>query len=279
MQVAQVDTGVVYVLSVNPPYAFTNADWSVAGSSLLDTYANRPASGTNGQIFRPSDGGPSFIWDAGVSLWRPQFETTLGFEPPSAGWTAIDGGAGAAVSFSKGTVELASTSVSSSNQIALAVRTFDGSGDFDVIAKIRPILSLRNSSGGLGTFVSGLCLRDSGTANFMWFLMQANSAKTKQIQVSAFTDANTFSYDLVVQDATQWFDDADLWLRVTDTSGTRRFYVSNDGLRWWEIAVQTGGSRFPVSFDQIGLAHQGYVFSGSASWDSGVRLESLETSP
>lgn len=237
-------------------------------------YASRPASGAIiGERYRPTDGGPDFVWDG--TLWRPDFETTLGYEPPSTSWTVTDGGTGAAGSFSKGTYELSSTSMSSSVAIAIAVRTFSGSGDFDLIARIRQVHALRNSSGGEGTFTSGIILRDSGTGNLGWLIMEnSKTSRTKRLSFSTFSSQTSWAADLIRQDVSQTFDDAHVWMRITDTSSTRNYFVSNDGVRWWQIYTASGGSRYPVTPNQAGLAHQGFVDSGTPSYDSGVRLES-----
>lgn len=242
------------------------------GTNLVDTYTNRPAAGLAWQRFTPTDGGPEFVWDG--TLWRPALGTTLGYEPPSSGWSAVNGGNGASVSFANGVVELATTAVASTDKVGLAVRSMSGGGDFDLQARVRPILSLADSGGGTVTWESGLILRDSATGNFTWIHSQMESGtRRNQIQVTPFTSVNAGSAYYVRQEATQFFTDSAVWMGFKQVGTTRTMRLSNDGIRWWTIWTQTGASRYPLTPDQAGIAHTGYAGS-TFSYDSGTRLES-----
>jgi hypothetical protein len=267
---------------------------ALSGVNIVDTYANRPATGyAEGQRFVPKDSGPAFVWDAAANLWRPEFETTLGYEPPSTGWTAVDSGRGANVSFANGVLELAATSMGVGDAYSLAVRSFaGGAGDFDVRARLRQVMSLMGSSEVVvpSYLVSGLTVRDSVSGELTVFVFQGEKVSNaidgmrNAIGVYRLNSTTSFNNVIRVHYAHNRFTDSAIWLRIQQvidpnpSNSSIRFYTSNDGKRWWYVTDIYGGSRMPITPDQIGICHCAFVPSGSGAHDSGVRLESWEPS-
>jgi hypothetical protein len=251
------------------------------GGNLIDAYVNRPASGTVGQRFRPSDGGPAFVWDG--TLWRPEFETRLGYEPPSAGWTAVDSGRGANVSFANGVLELASTSMAVGDAWSFAVRSFaGGAGDFDVRVRLRQVMTMMGSTEVVSPawLVSGFVLRSSSSGQWTGLLAQVsrpnNSTRTTQVVLGCFNSATSWNNTPIVHDVHHVPADSHWWFRAAQVGTTLSLYTSNDGMRWWKLWELVAGSRMPTVPDQLGIGHNAYLASGSGSHDTGVRLESWE---
>lgn len=241
------------------------------GTNLVDTYTNRPAAGLAWQRFTPTDGGPEFVWDG--TLWRPALGTTLGYEPPSSGWTAVDGGNGANISFANGVLELASTGSNSSIRWSLAVRSIDGSSVFDLRSRMRSVYSPCNSGGGVAHFYRGICVRDSSSGNMQILSHSSNAQTGTYVVVETYSNPTTFLGTQIIHNTMGWDMGSECWFRVVNNPPTSRsYFLSNDGVRWWQIYSVSWASRYPTTVDQVGIQHCTHGNVGAR--DAGARLES-----
>lgn len=149
---------------------------AAGGSSIgYGLYASRPAAGTAGKMYIPSDGWVPFVDDG--ANWRPYLNGRVGMQPPAAaGWTIVNA-AGGTLADDHGTLLYTAPSLNNntSSNAATACRSLPAT-------PFTLTVGFKYNGAPLNVTGVGLAYRDSGTGRLINFSFVYNSAPQFQIQ-------------------------------------------------------------------------------------------------
>ena len=236
--------------------------------AAYDTYANRPAAGTPGRIFLPTDG--AFIERDDGSSWT-KFGPIWPMTPPAP--------ADFPTWLNQGTSTCVNTfgpmyfcgAVSTSALWRAVLKTYP-TPPFTVVMAFLPIIIPYNFS----SYVElGLCIRDS-TSGKMEVYGLGGSGNDMNIRGYYFTSPTATSGTSVTGwPSGQHFSESPLvWIKYVDDSTNRVISMSINGVTWTQLASNSRTSN--LTPDQIGIAVQamgGYTSSAPYfSIDSGISV-------
>ncbi len=236
-------------------------------------YASRPAAGTAGRVFVPSDGLTTFV-DSG-SAWRPIINgSVVGTQPPAAASFTLVQSTGltnvATLTDQTGALKLAWSGegdAGSSEPIRYAYKAApaDGAGGYRVTAHFRPVLPT-NIAGTFNLLV-GLGFRQGSDASIelmeVCFTPTAASLMRRRFTSSGTGIAPTFTFSALAQGDADFPFLKDFWLRVEHTvSGGRSFYISTDGLNFKKFTDATSAGNDFITPTQVFFSCSQYAANG-----------------
>jgi hypothetical protein len=203
-----------------------------------DTFANRPAAGTAGDLFVPTDGFCMYRDDgANWQAWGPMFPFTA---PPASGWSWVNQGT-ASVDEAR-TVFVLSAPAVATYQIRCRVRTM-AAAPWTLTAYIMNWSEMRQGR------MAGIVLRDSGTGRLITFGVFPENNAEYNMNVTRWTDATTISS--IPKSTLLNQGEQVMFLRVTDDNTNLTYYWSHDGQNWVQFQ-QEGRTAWLASADQYG---------------------------
>ena len=190
-------------------------------ATYTDTFANIPGASNVGDLFFPSDG-YSVYRDTGAAWipWGPMYPFTA---PISGDFAWVNQG-GAAVDTTQGGVALTAPP---SGPMSIRVRTKAAPATpYTITTLIIPTYERQNYA------FYHLGLRDSATGRLHHMRVGFNGADNV---VAIITSSGTGA-DVAQQLATAaWSPSGETWMRVTDDGSDFFWYLSWDGVHWWQI--------------------------------------------
>lgn len=241
----------------------------IGGSiNLSDTFANRPAAGTVGRIFVPSNG----LWlsrDNGASWdgYGPLLPIT---EPSDTGFAWVNQDSATLTTTSGGRYLF--SPATSPDGLHMRVKTLP-SAPYTLTMGFVPMQPF------VDFLDCGMVLRDSGTSKIVSFSYLSNSSvlsTAPSISVFKWTDEDTFSALYTTTPATikayDWSLGPCLWFQISDDATTRKMRISNDGINFHQVH-SVANTDF-MSPNQFGY----YSRASNASFDSGIMVVSLKVS-
>lgn len=213
-------------------------------SALSDTYANRPAAGTTGRLFYPSDGAGCIfrdngstwdIWTGGFGPWNPNladFTTWL-----NQGVATID--------VSHGFQQLARVDGVAGDSIVGRLKSTSGT-----TWQMRLVFRYNSPPGANSR--AGIILRESGSGKLMTY--------TYSGLISAVTTASIFTWSsptafnaTVSSDIVGAGYSNPLMMQLRADGTNFYFEYSVDGVYWYEHARLTISGSYLAGYDQIGF--------------------------
>lgn len=239
------------------------------GGTVYGTYAARPAAGTAGRIFIPSDGPVQFVDDG--AEWRPLINQGVrGKEPPAAStWTKVLASGIGTTSLADQTGGVALTYTNNSNAVVEALRFAYrtapalGASGYRVTAHLRPLIA-RESVTSAVTWLGGIGWRNatSGSVELMewgshcdgagagvnqqhWYLLRRRYTASN----NGVTPIFGFSSQ-VISLGTQ--PAPEMWMRLErNTAGDRKLYTSPDNQNWREAVDFSSTANAFFTPDQV----------------------------
>jgi hypothetical protein len=196
--------------------------------AAYDAYASRPAAGTPGRIFLPTDG--LFLERDNGSIWE-KFGPIWPMTPPAAAdfSTWVNQGS-AAISDNKGAIWLQSGAATSTQNLRCCMKAYPGAA-FSV-----DMAFMCNTIGYSGSPACGLCIRDSVGGKIVTF---SAGGSNSALEVLGNNYNSATSYSGVV---TGWpsnrhcYDSPLTFLRYyDDLSANRVISFSHDGINWTQM--------------------------------------------
>lgn len=218
--------------------------------NAVGTFASRPAAGTSGRIYVPTDGPITFLDDG--SAWRPYVSgMMLGTAPPAAaGWTSLGVGS-PTVADSFGSLFISQTTGNSSADqiqgfyIAAGTAPYTKTLAWQWIANPDASLTQNPMHFGLQASSTSKCIA--------YFIGQiANDSKEGANLWTSPSSAGSLITSNIVGDMQA---SNTLWARITDDGTTITIERSFNGIDWWTITAYTASAHF-------GAAARDRVFIG-----------------
>lgn len=209
------------------------------GSSIdSDTLANRPAAGTDGAAFLPTDGVQLYRDDG--SVWQPWGPIFPFAEPDDADFGWINQGT-ASVSTTAGGIYLQSPADGSGANLRIRKMTAPAT-PWTLTVYLLPAIFRK-------AFHSyGICFRESSTGKLHVFdVLSTNS--TTNIRSSKFTGPTVFSTDYQLTACAELYR----WFRIQDTGTNRICSYSPDGQHWIQFHSITRTDFLTGGADEIGF--------------------------
>ncbi|MHB9044419.1 MAG: hypothetical protein ACYC35_00615 [Pirellulales bacterium] len=235
--------------------------------AAYNTFANRPAAGTPGRIFLPTDG--LFIERDNGSIWE-KFGPIWPMTPPLAADfpTWLNQGSSTFTDI-KGAIFF-NCVVATSATIRGRVKTYP-STPFTVEMACLPNTIAYGSSSDV---VVGLCIRDSGTGKFQCYGPggYGYNMGIKGYSYSSYTASAT---SITGWPADQHYSESALcWLKYADNGTNRVISTSVDGYTWTQLVSLTSADY--LTPNQIGICAQAKSgYSGSTPYfniDTGITV-------
>lgn len=209
------------------------------------TYANLPATCKIGDRYITSDTPYTFVATA-TNTWQALYRGQAVTIPPSSGWTEVNKGGSDVITYS-GAINVFGVSAASENNILL-VRTAP-TPPYTIEAAIQFTMPYINFSS------TGLCFRQSSDGKLVRFAHITDSAyKISHTYLSSPTTGVSNGK------TASWWPRETLWMRIEDDNTDRNYYLSPDGVNWFEFYTETRTSN--LTADQVGF------LVGKASGDS-----------
>ena len=193
--------------------------------------ASRPAAGTAGRMYVPSDGIMSSI-DTG-SAWVGLNPGGSPFTIPpisSSGWTQKNSSVATITDFPGGGISVAFQYGSASNTPVWSLyRTLANGTSYSVIAAMQVLPANYSSNGRFGVVIS------DATKALMFALDQAGQkivVESYTVFSGSTTVANVYNRGILYIPATLWF-------KVTNDGTHRTYYSSIDGIAWHQTYQET----------------------------------------
>jgi len=197
--------------------------------AAYDTYANRPAAGTPGRIFLPTDG--LFIERDNGSIWE-KFGPIWPMTPPVAAdfGTWVNQGSATIVD-NKGAIFLDSGPATSGENLRCRVKTYP------VVSFTVEMAFLPNIWGYSNYYAAcGLCIRDSGGGKIVTFGAGGTSSSL-ETRGDNYSSATAWSTAITGWPSNKHcFDSPLIFLKYTDNlTTTRTISFSHDGINWTQM--------------------------------------------
>jgi hypothetical protein len=228
------------------------------GSSSTGTYASRPAAGTAGATYRPSDSWTGFVDDG--AAWRPLIQGVAGVQPPAAStFTALNASATSALTDDNGSLIASDDTLNNTlPNYRIWHKSLSGATAVEALWWPAPTLNNVNAAAQCYTF-GGICLRESSTgklAVFQTFIAPigqlltlsceyATSASTGRTVISNYTDKRWAS----------WLPTSQIYFRMRISGGNVRYEMSA-GRSWTTpivAATVATTTAFTTTPDQYGV--------------------------
>jgi hypothetical protein len=197
--------------------------------AAYDTYANRPAAGTPGRIFLPTDG--LFIERDNGSIWEKVGPIWPMTPPLAADFPTWVNQGSSTIADNKGAIFLQATPPTSAENLRCRLKTYPA-GAFTVDMAFMPNLWGYGSSYA----ACGLCIRDSVSAKIVAFGVGGSSSSMETV------GANYTSATAANANVTGWpsnrhcYDSPLIWVRFYDDGTTNRVIsFSHDGINWTQM--------------------------------------------
>lgn len=219
---------------------------SVTGTG---TYAARPAAGTAGNLYLPSDG-LSMTRDSGSAWvpWGPLFPLTA---PPTGSWSWVNQGSSTITETKDALILLGAASGNTANLVARVLGSYPTT-PFTITAYVVAAPIFKNNHGW------GLILRQSGAGTGQnrvrtFGLAQFAASATipgQALQVwgaaSVTTGYSDFPFAQPVLEAARWF-------RLSDNGTNLTYSTSGDGQNWMQLFTESRTAYLLQGPDQIGF--------------------------
>ena len=212
-----------------------------AASSIIltGTFAGRPAAGTDGRLYLPSDG-LAVTRDSG-SIWVPWGPAWPLTPPVDGDFSWVNQGT-ASTTASKESIYMASATGSGANNLRLRVKAVPATPYTVTMGITGPFL-------GQGTqFQYGMVLRNSGSGNLMPFDL-LSLATQSGMAVRQYTSPTLFAANLASH--LFWPTSSVYWFRIADDGANKSFSYSFDGVNYTTLYTNTHA--FYIVPDQIGF--------------------------
>jgi hypothetical protein len=229
--------------------------------AAYDTFASRPAAGTPGRIFLPSDG--IFLERDNGSIWE-KFGPIWPMTPPLAADfpTWVNQGT-ATFTDTKGAPFLLAP-VNTNANLRCRVKDYPA-GSFTVEMAFIPH-AWTYSSSSLG----GLCIRDSISMKLVVFGVMGSNGD-QQIQAYNWNSPTSSSGNVTGAAACHLGETSLIWLKYYDDGATNRVIsASVDGYNWAQV-VSISRTDWIVP-NQIGVFANSYIGNGTSYVDTAINL-------
>ncbi len=204
-------------------------------SSYTAAYASRPAAGSDGDLFLPSDG---FVVErdtgAAWAPWGPIFPLTA---PNDSGFSWANQGS-AAISQTKGGITL-TVPASASMSIRARVKTAP-STPYTITALMIPTYK------GVNFAFFHLGFRDSSTGRLEHMRMGHNGNNSIAVATSSGPTADVAE----VVNRAPWPYTGYLWMCISDNGTNFEYFLSSDGQNWLSLGTR-GRTTYTASPDQV----------------------------
>lgn len=215
----------------------------------FDTVANRPAAGSKGRLYFPSDGNGSGAIDTGAA-WQPFGLSNFPLVVPVATDFSTTVGSGSDTFTQNGDC-IVHTMNGNQNKGRLKTLTLDKTYTVQMSPMFAPITSVV-------TFCSvGLVIRDSATGNTRLFGFTMHTNAIRVFEVASMTGASSFGNPTTVLSYSNAnFPSVPLFQRIFQpSSGNRVFSFSIDGQNWTKFRTEAWNS-VVANPNQVGFVLQ-----------------------
>jgi hypothetical protein len=214
-------------------------------ATLSDTFAARPAAGTAGRLYLPTDG-LSIARDSGASWmpWGPSFPLTA--PPTGAAWSWLNQN-GSTITETKDALLLLGAGVGNVSNLTGRLKAAPAT-PYTVTALVLAPPMIKNNHGW------GLLLRNSSSGRIRTFgiaeFVASATVPGPAIMVWGTTSATAafadFSYAQPIGAIVRWY-------RIADDGTTLTFSISEDGQNWLTIYAEARATYVTGGPDQIGF--------------------------
>ena len=235
--------------------------------AVYDTYANRPAAGTPGRIFLPTDG--AFLERDNGTAWEKYGPIWPMTPPTTSTFSTWLNQSTSTVTDAKGPLYF-NAAVATSATIRAILKSYLATPFTVEIAILPTILPYTTTS----DVAAGLCIRDSATGKIEMYGLGNNGADM-QIKGYYYSSATASGTSVTGWPTGTHFSESTLlWLRYTDDGTYRVISISVDGCTWTQLLSVSRTTN--LTPDQIGIgikANAAYTSSSPYfSIDSGVTI-------
>jgi hypothetical protein len=201
-------------------------DIAVSGGVTFDAGADKPAAGTAGKLFIPSDGIIPQV-DSG-SAWQGLLPGLLTVPPAVANWTVVNAPTTVADIPGGGIYVYAAPAAGDGNH--LLVRSL--SPPYTVTCGFLTVPFLVN-------FVrTGMVIYDSVSGKLIQYCLASNGGQV--IRVTRYNSTTSYNADSTTISVGAM--PPVIWMRIADTGTSRSYQMSPDGLNFFTIASEASGT-------------------------------------
>ena len=206
-----------------------------------DTYANIPAAGTAGDLFKPTDG-PSIYRDDGAA-WVPWGDTLYQCtQPDDTEFSWLNQG-GASTDQTYGPIYLFAPANAGA---AIRARVKNAP---DTPYTITALISFDGTKHNYSTW--GLCFYEPASSKLVTFDGYLYSPDDRILRVSQWNTVTSFNSS--PWNNTNWLFQKPMWFQIGDDGTNINFKVSVNGHDWRQVYTQLRGAFFTTEPKQVGF--------------------------